>query len=404
MGAFTIAFDIIIVGALALPWVILVIHLFFSHNESTLKNLFGWVKDQQQPALAGILLFAIAFPLGSVMSRIAQDFFDDDDLHLLVFHHLLRMGITEKSIRTDVFCNTFKPEPAATNSATSATDKPEPLKGNDPKSEEAFTKHCQTSTTADSHLTDSSTEKHEPFRADPETRDLLVAKSERFKSTDPNCTYTGRWVIQACDQNTHQYITAEWISDQQNRAGDVFHVHEATLLLRGSDATERLRQFHDQIMVLRGAAFNGMLVFSLCMFWWVSKFRSRWRWAVLLFYLFPGAVAWVNHLRDHAHDPPYMEFTFLSLAAAGGCLLWQRRPLGDEAHGEPGTQNGHTQNGQGEIRFICLFLAAFLTFTAFLGWWATQVLYDQQVIYSYKALSETLPSITPATSHSGAPR
>jgi hypothetical protein len=404
MGAFSIAFDIIIVGALALPWVILVIHLFFSHNESTLKNLSGWVKDQQQPALAGILLFAIAFPLGSVMSRIAQDFFDDDDLHLLVFHHLLRVGVTEKSIRTDVFCNTFKPEPAATNSAIPPTQKPEPLKGSDPRSEDAFTKNCQSSTTEDSHLTNPSTEKHESLNAAPEIRDLLVAKSEQFKSTDPNCTYTGRWVIRACDQNTHQYITAEWISDQQNRAGDVFRVHEASVLLKGTDATERIRQFHDQIMVLRGAAFNGMLLFSLCLFWWVSKFQSRWRWAVLFFYVFPGAVAWVNHLRDHAHDPPYMEFTFLSLAAAGGWLLWQRRPKTDEAHEEPGAQNGPSHNGRGEIRFIYLFLAAFLTFTAFLGWWATQVLYDQQVIYSYKALSETPPSTTPATSHSGAPR
>jgi len=83
MGAFTIAFDIIVVGALALPWVFLVIHLFFSQNESSLKKLLGWVKDQQQPALAGILLFAIAFPLGSIVSRIAQDFFDDDDLRFL---------------------------------------------------------------------------------------------------------------------------------------------------------------------------------------------------------------------------------------------------------------------------------------------------------------------------------
>ena len=404
MGAFSIAFDIIIVGALALPWVILVIHLFFSHNESTLKNLFGWVKDQQQPALAGILLFAIAFPLGSVMSRIAQDFFDDDDLHLLVFHHLLRVGVTEESIRTDVFCNTFKPEPAATNSAIPPTQKPEPLNGNDPNSDEAFTKNCQPSTTTDFHLTNPSTEKREPFNGDPEIRDSLAAKSERFKSTDPNCTYTGRWVIRACDQNTHQYITAEWISDQQNRAGDVFRVHEASVLLKGADATERIRQFHDQIMVLRGAAFNGMLLSSLCMFWWASKFRSRLRWAVLFFVVFPGAVASVNHLLDHAHDPPYMEFTFLSLAAAGGCLLWQRSPHSNETHDEPGAQHGHTHNGPREIRFIYLFLAAFLTFTAFLGWWATQVLYDQQVIYSYKALSETPTSTTPATSHSGAPR
>ncbi len=106
MGAFTIAFDIIIVGALALSWVLLVVHLFFSDNESSLKKILDWVKAQDQPALAGILLFAMAYPLGSAVSRIAQDFLDDDDLHVPVFNYLFRVGVTESSIRTDVFCHT----------------------------------------------------------------------------------------------------------------------------------------------------------------------------------------------------------------------------------------------------------------------------------------------------------
>ena len=42
-----------------------------------------------------------------------------------------------------------------------------------------------------------------------------------------------------------------------------------------------------------------------------------------------------------------------------------------------------------EVRIPYLVLAIFLTVAGFLGWWATQVLYDQQVIYSYRALSES---------------
>jgi hypothetical protein len=99
MGAFSIAFDIIIVGALALPWVLLVIHVFFSANESSLKKLLDWVKDQNQPAVAGVLLFAMTYSLGSAVSRIAQDFFDDDDLHIQVSNYLLQVGVTETSIR-----------------------------------------------------------------------------------------------------------------------------------------------------------------------------------------------------------------------------------------------------------------------------------------------------------------
>src|SRR5208283_3943466 len=104
MGAFSIAFDIIIVGALALPCVLLVIHLFFPDNQSSITKLLGCVKDQNQPAVAGVLLFAMTFSLGSAMSRIAQDFFDDDDLHIQVDGHLFRARVTETSIRSEVYC------------------------------------------------------------------------------------------------------------------------------------------------------------------------------------------------------------------------------------------------------------------------------------------------------------
>lgn len=352
MGALGSAFDVVVVGALALSWVLLVIHLFFSDNESTLKKLLDWVRDQQQPALAGILLFAMAYPMGSVVSRIAQDFFDDDDLHFHAFHHLFRVGVTESGIRTDVFCTTFKPEPSDPRSSDTPAEK------------------------TDSFGTTAS-------KPDSKPKDALAKKGEKFRSTDPNCTYTGRWYIQTFDPNTNQHISAVWIKDQQDRAGDVFHVHEATVLLKGTDATEKIRQFHDQIIVLRGAAFNGMLAFSLCMFWWTSSFRSVWRWSVLSVHLVLGVIATYNHFNDHIHDPPYMEFTFFVLVAAGICLLWQRRPRKEEAHGEL-----PHRNGIGEIRFVYLILSAFLAISAFLGWWATQVLYDQQIIYSYKALTE----------------
>ena len=105
---------------------------------------------------------------------------------------------------------------------------------------------------------------------------------------------------------------------------------------------------------------------------------------MLLAYLALGTVATFNHLKDHAHDPPFMEFTFVVLAAAGAYLLWQRRPKKRGAHGE-----ARTHDGKGEIRFVYLILALFLTVSALLGWWATQVLYDQQVIYSYKSIIDT---------------
>jgi hypothetical protein len=82
MGALTIAFDITIVGALALPWVILVIHLFFFEGENRILEVFRWVQDSKMTAVAGVLLFTVAYTLGSVVSRLGQDFFNDDDLYV----------------------------------------------------------------------------------------------------------------------------------------------------------------------------------------------------------------------------------------------------------------------------------------------------------------------------------
>jgi uncharacterized membrane protein YfcA len=146
-------------------------------------------------------------------------------------------------------------------------------------------------------------------------------------------------------------------------------------------------------MVLRGATFNAMVAFSMCLFWWIAKFQTKLRWVVLLLYLFPGGIAASNHLHKHLHAPPFMEFTLLALAAAGGYLLWHRRPTKKDA-----PEEANVPNEARDIRFGYLFLSLFLTVSAFLGWWATQVLYDQQVIYSYKSLSDApRETVTPSS-------
>jgi hypothetical protein len=357
MGALSIAFDIIIVGALALPGVLLVIHLFFSDDEKTLKKLLVWVKEQNQPALAGVLLFAMTYALGSAASRIAQDFFDDDDLHIHVFHRLFRVGVTESSIRTDVFCNALRDQVAP-----GASD---PL-----------------------------TEKHEPIRtADPKPSDPLTDKKrETFRTNDPECHYTGRWIVQTRDPDTHQTIivgtpgqrlTADWINKQEDLASYVFHVDEAAVLLKGIDPTERLRQYHDQIMVLRGAAFNALVALTLCLFWWSAQFHPGLGWALSSFYALLGFIALYHHFQQsQLSNPPYMEFTLFVLAAAGWYLLWRHAAKRKRGHEKSGAHNEPKP-----IPSAYLVLAAFLYVTASLGWWATQVLYDQQVVYSYKALS-----------------
>jgi hypothetical protein len=364
MAALSIAFDIIIVGALSLPWVLLVIHLFFSDDEHTLKKHLQWVKDQKEPALAGVLLFAMTYSLGTVVSRIAQDFFDDDDVYIHASHHLFRVGVTESSIRTNVFCNAFK------DSDTS-------------------------------QLSDQTTGKHEQSKtSNSAPSDSTAAKHEKFKKNDPDCQYTGRWIVRTYNPDTHQpvtapvtgeRITAEWINKQQDLARDIFYAKEAAVLLQGTDPTERIRQFHDQIMVLRGAAFGGLVAFSLCLFWWSAQSLPGLGWAVSLFYALVGFIASFHHLSETPlTDPPYMEFTWLVLAAAGCYILWRHTRKGKRGRDKPGAHNGPKP-----ISLSYIVLAAFLTIAASLGWWATQVLYDQQVIFSYQAMSD--PAAKPAT-------
>src|SRR5580658_3376718 len=323
MGSFGIAFDTIIVGALALPWVFLVVHLFFPQNEKNIGGILDWVNKQNQPAVAGILLFAMAYPLGSVVSRIAQDCFDDDDLYVEVpGQFLLRVGVTTTGTRilTHVFCE-----------------------------EEDQGLISQT---------------------------LIDSLRERHGKKDP-CPYKGKWMV----PQSHL-----WISQAEGTAIDVFHLEEGALLLQGTDKNERVRQFHDERMVLRGAAFDGFVAFSLCLFWWSSERRSKLRYAVPFAYLIPGEVALYNHLsRERSEsNPPLLEFTLLVLALAGLYLVWKRRPRGKASGGEAGEQKT-----TGHIRTSYLVLSLLLTVTAFLGWQATEVLYDQQVIFSsYKATSE----------------
>jgi hypothetical protein len=346
MDIFGNALDTIIVGALAIPWVLLLYHLFvpdtapakteahtqkvqeeLALSDSRIAKLWKWIKGPSEAAVAGVLLFALAFCLGSIVSRAAQDFFDDsDNLHL---------WLTETNIRVQVYCRQMA---AIGQQKTLATPKPDAAAAN--------------------------------------TSTKLSAKAALEEQEKDAIKNTGT----TCDA-------------KKGSDGDViFHVHEAALLLQGTDPNERLRQLHDQIMVLRGAAFNGIVAFSLCLFWWSAAFpSSRWRGLALLPYVVLGGISSVLHIRHAFAEPAgpfFFEFSLLILAAAGACLLWRnstheplKEPVGEKAM--------EARKRRRWTLFGYFFLASLITVVSYMGWWATEVLYDQQVIYSYKALAES---------------
>ncbi len=435
MGALSIAFDTVIAGALALPWVVLIIYLFFSDGAGQVRTLRDWVQPVSQSAALGVLLFAVAYTLGSAVSRIAQDFFDDDDLNLPVDGHHLRVGATEDRIRTSVYCSDLFDEQASTVKA-----------------------------------------------------DYLLGKINDFRK-NPSCWQVLRWSVKFDEPQGEQNKGREkeqkkegQIKEEQEKeeredgqkgdddliaaAVDIFTYQESALLLQGEDSTLRLRQLHDQVMVLRGAAFNGVVAFSLCCFAWGAALRrektvSRALWVLLalpVVYIVMFAIAVINHLSERAiSDPPYMEFVLLLIGGAGAwlvwkhpgrylvtagllvsaagalhhwerlsagslhcmdsisfrvgqaillattaiaaCLLWKYEPQSPATNREQ-VQGAQPAASQKEIRYgsaarAGLALLSFLlTFAASLGWWSSEVIYTQQVIYSYKALNDAPLSAT----------
>lgn len=80
------AFDTLIVGTLALPWLWLFMRIFFQRGDGRQDDLkfplMSAVSDSTKQTIAGVLVVALGYFLGSAVSRISSDFFDDDEILL----------------------------------------------------------------------------------------------------------------------------------------------------------------------------------------------------------------------------------------------------------------------------------------------------------------------------------
>jgi hypothetical protein len=148
----------------------------------------------------------------------------------------------------------------------------------------------------------------------------------------------------------------------------IFKLQESALLMQGGDRLDRLNQLHAQIMVLRGAAFNGMIMCALCLFGMCANQRATNRlvWIIPMAFLALGATALGSHIvNNHGKldDPPFMECALLGLGVVAVSAVWKgvpRRPYANY-----------------------LLLSLMLSGFAYFGWWWSEILYDQQVLQSF---------------------
>jgi hypothetical protein len=393
MNALTIAFDTTVVGALALPWVFLLLHVFFLEEQSRCEAAARWIRKQQLTVPAGVLLFALTYTIGSVVERVAQQFFNDDDMYVRVGCRMFRFGDTEDRILTSVYCDR----------SWGDSDLVVAGAGNPSLESKITSFECERNNTC-----------RNDQRMPRSTRRQEYRHACRSAQAADPADATGQQPVNFCSQTRSWYVSAdmEWDDDAFNRtAADLFFLQEADLLLKGQDATERLRQLHDQIMVLRGAAFNAIVGFWLCLFaLGVCARREQpesWlRWVLTAGSPLPllalAVIAYVHHMHDSfGADPPYLEFSLLLIGLGGAMLLWRKTASAGKQPPRRSPSGGVA--GWSVPRWGGLTLLSAALMAAFvLGWWATEVMYAQEVIYHYDSQwPTTAPATTaPATGNS----
>ncbi len=358
LDALKFAFEILIVGALALPWLAILSQMFASGPVSSLPSQLSILPRPTRGAVAIAVVIAIGYVAGSVVSRASRDLFNDEMLEPLP---------TEARIRDAVYQDEYCGQDLIDLDAQLPFDK-----SSSPRKYPATDKSSLSDTTALSQI----------------HRELRRKEKNAF-----------------CPAGSPQ-------EKLEANIQEMFSLQEGELLLLGQDKVDRLKQYYDQETVLRGAALNSFILFVVCLFGYFGKFRARWPdgrifriltflpAALVLLYGCYGLVAHWNSLFLKAHnlliaqgvddrgptvwealgrqysDPPVAEFVFLLLGIVGLFVIPKAEQAGSY--------------------FRTSVVAGMVTIACFGGWWWTEVMYDLQVVHSQIEL-HPIPTVAPVT-------
>src|SRR5947209_5898693 len=101
MEAFKFAFETVIIGLLALPWLAVLIDLarpglLTNHSERGIGKFLSYVPKEGRTPIISVVAFAAAYLLGSAILPVSGEFLNDEDW-------IGRVLPTESDLRTRVF-------------------------------------------------------------------------------------------------------------------------------------------------------------------------------------------------------------------------------------------------------------------------------------------------------------
>jgi hypothetical protein len=329
MEAIKLAFETLIIGLFALPWLWVMIDLVNPDlfNASGFSRLIAFIPSEfRQPAI-GLALFSGVYLLGSMVTPVASEFWNDPDM-------LGKYLPTETKIQAWTYGQMGDPTPI-------------------------------------------------PGLVVPADLELV---NFRGAHADPD--------------------EIREIERVRNVVHDEFQREESTLLLGGTDKCARLNRLHEQLTVLRGAAFSAFALMMLCGFAWCVRSRESsnvtvgqpplWQsalWQVVrrsaVFVLSAGIILvarkqfWSDVRHPQVGDIPIAELVLFLFGAFGVCVaVW-------------GTRSRMRFHGLTFVVAVCL------TALCYAGYGCLETAYDQEVFNTYQALQpatigNTAPVARPA--------
>jgi hypothetical protein len=380
LDALKFAFEIFVVGALALPWLAVLGRIFPSDDESSFSFYLSPVPKSARSAVTVAVVVAFGYLLGSAISRISRNFFNDELWKKVPTEHLIR-----DAVYMDVYC---KEHLVKDMYMPFAADLPKPDRAGSGKNFGLCPKEIPIAK-RDSAIGPGLTPTQiAELTSNPDGEGV-------YQMTRDDETYVPVPYSKVTDASKGGYHAKagepeRYANDQMSQFPErvlaLFRLQEGKLLLQGQDKVDRLKQFFDQITILRGAAFNGFVLLVVCAFGICGNLKVRWSGRpVVKFAAYLPACAmilascyWFHvHLggKAFAHDPnaiynhpPLTEFVFLLLGLLGALIVFKAR----------------------EIRphFRTFVLAAVVTLISFGGWWWTEIMYDTLVIHSWPTMGQ----------------